>query len=283
MRFDFFENITTSANSMIVFNNQPIGIFDSGIGGLTVAHALKEKLPDESIIYFGDTEHLPYGEKSDEAIRNFSKKITHFLINKNCKAIVMACNSASSVAFNVVKKQAKDIPVFNVIDPVVREVANKCNSCKIGVIGTKATIQSNIYENKIISENNNHKVFSLATPLLAPMIEEGFINEEISKKIIQNYLNNPILKNINILILACTHYPLIQNEINHFYKDKVNVIDSANIVAKDISEDLKKMNLLSETEKSVYLFYVSNFTSSFEKSARFFFQEEIQLKEINPH
>ena len=96
-------------------------------------------------------------------------------------------------------------------------------------------------------------------------------------------VNNPILKNINILILACTHYPLIQNEINHFYKDKVNVIDSANIVAKDISEDLKKMNLLSDTKKSEYHFYVSNFTSSFEKSARFFFQEEIQLKEINPH
>ena len=263
--------------------NSPIGIFDSGIGGLTVTHALKEQMPNESIIYFGDTKHLPYGEKSEESIINFSTTISKFLLDQNCKAIVIACNSASSVAYNKVNKICRKIPIFNVIDPIVKHINNNCNQSRIGVIGTKATIQSNIYENKIISENNNHKVFSLATPLLAPMIEEGFINEEISKKIIQNYLNNPILKNINILILACTHYPLIQNEINHFYKDKVNVIDSANIVAKDISEDLKKMNLLSDTEKSEYHFYVSNFTSSFEKSARFFFQEEIQLKEINPH
>ena len=115
------------------------------------------------------------------------------------------------------------------------------------------------------------------------MIEEGFINQEISKKIIENYLKNHNLKNINSLILACTHYPLIQEEINDFYQNKVNVIDSANIVAKDISKNLKEMNLLSKNKKKEYIFYVSNFTSSFEKSARFFFQEEIQLKEINPH
>ena len=127
----------------------PIGMFDSGIGGLTVAHALKKKLPHESIIYFGDTEHLPYGEKSDKAIQNFSKKIAKFLIDKNCKAIVMACNSASSVAFDVVKKQANHIPVFNVIDPIVEIVTNNCNDCKIGVIGTKTTIQSRVYRRKI--------------------------------------------------------------------------------------------------------------------------------------
>ena len=136
--------------------NLPIGIFDSGIGGLTVAHALKEKLPNESMIYFGDTEHLPYGEKSDEAIRNFSKKITQFLINKNCKAIVMACNSASSVAFDVVKKHAKDIPVFNVIDPVANADASNCSDCKIGVIGTKATIQSGVYRRKIKKNYHNY-------------------------------------------------------------------------------------------------------------------------------
>ena len=263
--------------------NSAIGIFDSGIGGLTVAHALKEQMPNESIIYFGDTKHLPYGEKSKESIINFSEAISKFLINKNCKAIVIACNSASSVAYENVNKICKGIPVFNVIDPIVKYVNNNCIQCKIGVIGTKTTIQSNIYKNKIISQNNKQKVFSLATPLLAPMIEEGFIDEEISKKIIENYLNNPNLKNINSLILACTHYLLIQDEIKCFYENKVNVIDSANIVAKNISENLKKMNLLSENKQPEYIFYVSNFTSSFEKSARFFFQEEIQLKEINPH
>jgi len=263
--------------------NSPIGIFDSGIGGLTVAHAVKEQMPNESIIYFGDTKHLPYGEKSKESIINFSETISKFLIKKNCKAIVIACNSASSVAYENVNEICKGIPVFNVIDPIVKYVNNNCTQCKIGVIGTKTTIQSKIYKNKIISQNNKQKVFSLATPLLAPMIEEGFINEEISKKIIENYLKNPNLKNINSLILACTHYPLIQDEINYFYQNKVNVIDSANIVAKNISKNLKEMNLLTANKYPEYIFYVSNFTSSFEKSAQFFFQKEIQLKEINPH
>ena len=160
--------------------NSPIGIFDSGIGGLTVAHALKKKLPNENIIYFGDTEHLPYGDKSKTAIQSFSKRIVNFLVSKNCKAIVIACNSASSVACDTVEKEAKNLSVFNVIDPVVKEVVKICADYDIGVIGTKATIQSNIYEYKIKELCKNSKVSSLATPLLAPMIEEGFINEQIT-------------------------------------------------------------------------------------------------------
>jgi len=187
--------------------NSPIGIFDSGIGGLTVAHALKEQMPNESIIYFGDTKHLPYGEKSEESIVNFSTKISKFLVNQNCKAIVIACNSASSVAFDVVKKEAKNISVFNVIDPVIKEVVKVCADYDIGVIGTKATIKSNVYEHKIIKLCNSSKVSSLATPLLAPMIEEGFINEDISHTVIANYLSNKKLANIDHLILDCTHYP----------------------------------------------------------------------------
>ena len=258
--------------------NLPIGIFDSGIGGLTVAHALKKTLPNESIIYFGDTEHLPYGEKSDEAIGNFSKRITKFLINKDCKAIVMACNSASSVAFDLVRKQAKDIPVFNVIDPVVNAVASNCSNCKIGVIGTKATIQSGVYTKKICS---SAIVVALATPLLVPMIEEGSINEEVSHKIISNYLSNKSLKGIDALILACTHYPLILNEINAFYGGKVQLIDSATIVADSIKVELKKMQLLNLNNNPNYQFYISNYTKSFAKSAKFFFQEEIKIEEVN--
>lgn len=259
----------------------PIGIFDSGIGGLTVAHALKEKLPNEYIIYFGDTEHLPYGEKSNEAIQNFSKKITQFLIRKKCKAIVMACNSASSVAFEVVKKQAKTIPVFNVIDPIVKIVANNCNDCKIGVIGTKTTIQSGVYIRKIQEICSSAKVASLATPLLVPMIEEGFVNEEISHRIIANYLSNKTLSNIDSLILACTHYPLIHKEISAFYKGQVNVIDSAAIVADSILLALKNENLLNINQCPKYQFYVSNFTKSFAESAKFFFQEELKIEEVN--
>ena len=263
--------------------NSPIGIFDSGIGGLTIAHAIKEKLPNENIIYFGDTKHLPYGEKSKISIQSFSKRIVNFLISKNCKAIVIACNSASSVAFDVVKKEAKNISVFNVIDPVIKEVVKVCADYDIGVIGTKATIQSNVYEHKIIKLCNSSKVSSLATPLLAPMIEEGFINEDISHTVIANYLSNKKLSNIDHLILACTHYPLIHQEIKDYYNGKVTVIDSANIVAKYIAKQLEEDDLLNTIELTEHHFYVSNYTESFEKSARFFFQEEIQLKEINPH
>ena len=245
--------------------NSPIGIFDSGIGGLTVAHALKEQMPNESIIYFGDTKHLPYGEKSKESIINFSTKISRFLVNQNCKAIVIACNSASSVAFDVVKKETKNISVFNVIDPVIKEVVKVCANYDIGVIGTKATIQSNVYEHKIIKLCNSSKVYSLATPLLAPMIEEGFINEDISHTVIANYLSNKKLSNIDHLILACTHYPLIHQEIKDYYNGKVTVIDSANIVAKYIAKQLEEDNLLNTKKLNEHHFYVSNYTKSLKK------------------
>jgi glutamate racemase len=261
--------------------NAPIGIFDSGIGGLTVANAIKKVLPNESIIYFGDTQHLPYGEKSKTAIQNFSRKIVSFLISKNCKAIVIACNSASSVIEKNVANIAENTLIFNVIDPVVEEVIKQYPNSNIGVIGTKATIRSGIYIKKIKELCEGANVNSLATPLLAPMIEEGFINEAISHTIIANYLSNKKLLNIDHLILACTHYPLIQQKIKYYYKGGVNVIDSSNIVAKYIAKQLTKGNLLNNSESTEYHFYVSNYTESFEKSAKFFFKKTIKLEEVN--
>jgi glutamate racemase len=265
---------------LYLMKKSPIGIFDSGIGGLTIAHALKEKLPNENIIYFGDTEHLPYGEKSKTAIQNFSKKITQFLLEKKCKTIIIACNSASSVAYESVKEIAGNTPVFNVIHPVVDKVVRQCSEYNIGVIGTKATIQSNIYENEIKALCSSTKVSSLATPLLAPMIEEGFINEDISHTIIANYLSNKQLADIDHLILACTHYPLIHQEIKDYYKGTVDVIDSANIVADHIAKQLKSDDLLNDSKQTEHHFYVSNYTESFEKSAQFFFKEDLKLKEV---
>ncbi len=261
--------------------NSPIGIFDSGIGGLTVANAIKKVLPNESIIYFGDTQHLPYGEKSKKAIQNFSEKIIAFLVSKKCKIIIIACNSASSVTKYNINRKGKNTPIFNVIDPVVIEVSKNCSKDYIGVIGTKATISSGIYKKRIAELCGNKKINSLATPLFAPMIEEGFINEDISSTIIANYLSNKKLENIKHLILACTHYPLIQEKINDYYKGRVNVIDSANIVAKYIAKYLKNENLLNHNISNQHYFYVSNYTKSFEKSAKFFFKETIKLEEIN--
>tara|TARA_B100001769_G_C22036091_1_gene556741 strand:- start:88 stop:894 length:807 start_codon:yes stop_codon:yes gene_type:complete len=262
-------------------NSAPIGIFDSGIGGLTVANALKKTLPNENIIYFGDTKHLPYGEKSTKVICTFCEEITKFLISKKCKAIVIACNSASSVGYNTVKKIAKKIPVFNAVEPVIENIQNKINNNIIGVIGTKATIQSKIYNKKIIEKFPSAKVFALATPLLAPMIEEGFINEDISQTVIKNYLSNEKLKSIDYLVLACTHYPLIFEEIKKYYNEKsVCVINSTEIIANYIAKELKNRLLLNDYQKAKYYFYVSNYTDSFEKSANFFFKEDVKLEEV---
>ncbi|SVE09942.1 uncharacterized protein METZ01_LOCUS462796, partial [marine metagenome] len=208
-------------------------------------------------------------------------RIIQFLIEKKCKTIVIACNSASSVSFQSGKEIAKNIPVFNAITPVVTKVAQQSSGSNIGVIGTKATIQSNIYEREIKAICSTAKVFSLATPLLAPMIEEGFINESISHTIIANYLSNKKLAAIDHLILACTHYPLIHQKIKDYYKGKVIVIDSANIVAEHIAKQLKVDNLLNDSAKTEHHFYVSNYTKSFEKSAKFFFREDLKLEEMN--
>jgi glutamate racemase len=259
-------------------SKNPIGIFDSGIGGLTIAHAIKNKLPNESLIYFGDTKHLPYGEKSEQAIKDYSLKIAEFLKKNNCKAIIIACNSASSTAYNHIKKNINSIPIYNVIDPIVSFISKKYFNKKIGVIGTKATIQSGIYKNKILEKNSTLSVASLETPLLAPMIEEGFFNQEISSTIIKNYLNDKRLDKIDILVLACTHYPLIQNEIISFY-NKIDVIDSSEIIADYIHEELYKSKILNQANRPKFNFIISNFTESFSKSANVFFKENISLEE----
>ena len=259
-------------------SKNPIGIFDSGIGGLTIAHAIKNKLPNESLIYFGDTKHLPYGEKSEQAIKDYSLKIAEFLKKNNCKAIIIACNSASSTAYYHIKKNINSIPIYNVIDPIVSFISKKYFNKKIGVIGTKATIQSGIYENKLLDKNSSLSVASLETPLLAPMIEEGFFNQEISSTIIKNYLNDKKLDKIDILVLACTHYPLIQNEIISFY-NKIDVIDSSKIIADYIHEELYKSKILNQANRPRFNFIISNFTESFSKSANVFFKENISLEE----
>ena len=259
-------------------SKNPIGIFDSGIGGLTIAHAIKNKLPNESLIYFGDTKHLPYGEKSEQAIKDYSLKIAEFLKKNNCKAIIIACNSASSTAYYHIKKNINSIPIYNVIDPIVSFISKKYFNKRIGVIGTKATIQSGIYENKILEKNSSLSIASLETPLLAPMIEEGFFNQEISSTIIKNYLNDKKLDKIDILVLACTHYPLIQNEIISFY-NKIDVIDSSEIIADYIHEELYKSKILNQANKPRFNFIISNFTESFSKSANVFFKENINLEE----
>ncbi|MEX1000810.1 MAG: glutamate racemase [Crocinitomicaceae bacterium] len=260
-------------------NNNPIGIFDSGIGGLTVAKAISEALPNEHIIYFGDTAHLPYGDKSKESIQTYSKRITGFLLSKGCKAIVIACNTASSQAYSEVKKVYPNVPIVNVIQPTVKYCTEKYETGKIGVIATKGTIKSRVYARKIVKKNPNLKVHQQATPLLAPMLEEGFFNNNISQTIINSYLSVKNFQDIKALILGCTHYPLIKNEIENYFQNKIEVIDSASVVAEYIKKLLKKIDLSADQHKGSNEFYVSDYTKSFENTSKLFFGEKINLKE----
>lgn len=260
----------------------PIGIFDSGIGGLTVANAIRKILPNEQLIYFGDTAHMPYGDKSPEAIKFYSLKIAKFLMDKGCKVIVIACNTASSHAFHELVHFLGDrIPIINVIDPVVNLMVKNADDKKIGVIGTKSTIRSDIYAKKFKAANPKLEVSSLATPLLAPMIEEGFFNNNISKTVINSYLSSAKLKKIDSLILACTHYPLIRSEISAFYKEKVRIVNTAEIVAEHVKDRLTDLNLLNDGTPKKHQFFVSDYTPSFAKSTRLFFGEKINLI-LNP-
>jgi glutamate racemase len=258
--------------------DQPIGIFDSGVGGLTVAHAIKQILPGESLVYFGDTAHLPYGDKSAESISYYSQRITEFLLEHNSKVVLVACNTASASAFESLKKQFHDKTILiDVIDPVVDYLSTR-NFSKIGVIGTKRTISSGTYENKIKEKSPSTSVISMATPLLVPMIEEGFIFDDISNAIIRSYLSNESLTGIEALILGCTHYPIIKNQISKIFNFNVEVVDSARIVAMVLRDALEKNGILNDTGTVKDQFFISDYTDYFEKIARMFFEGEINLR-----
>lgn len=193
--------------------------------------------------------------------------------------IIIACNTASAVAYEHIKQECPNIKVVNVIDPIVEYLSKQKTSKKVGVIGTKGTINSNIYPKKINALMPNTEVCTLATPLLAPMIEEGFINDTISQTVVNNYLKDKKLKEIDKIILACTHYPLIETIVRKYYNNRIEIIDSASQVAKYIKTFLSKTDQLSQT-KADYHFFVSDYTLSFEQSAKFFFNQNIKLEEI---
>ena len=260
---------------------QPVGIFDSGVGGLTVAHAIKQILPSESLIYFGDTAHLPYGDKSEEAIKFYSGKITEFLLGYKTKVVLVACNSASASAFKFLKEEFGEKTILlDVIDPVVDYIGTR-NFSKIGVIGTKRTISSGTYEQKVTEKSPLTSIVSLATPLFVPMIEEGFIFDDISNAIIRTYLSDESFSGIQALILGCTHYPIIKNQISKFFNFNVEVVDSARIVSVMLREVLEKNDLLNDSGIVKDQFFVSDYTYYFEKIARMFFEGDINLNKVD--
>ncbi|QRR03152.1 glutamate racemase [Dyadobacter sandarakinus] len=260
-------------------SSAPIGIFDSGIGGMTVASAVTRLLGQENTIYFGDTAHLPYGDKSTAAIQAYSIKICNMLIQQNCKLILIACNSASAAAYELVKEYVgSKAKVMNVIDPIVDYIKEHYEGKTIGLIGTKQTVLSNVYKKKVDALDKGINLKSLATPLLAPMIEEGFFDNNISESIITSYLSDSVLTGIEALILGCTHYPLIKNQIQTFYEGKVEILDSSEIVARSLKGFLEQHYLLNEKGEGRRQFFVSDYTQSFEQSTEIFFGKQIQLE-----
>lgn len=259
---------------------RPIGVFDSGIGGLTVVKALVRELPNEEIIYFGDTAHMPYGDKSADAIRYYCLRIGKFLLDRNCKMIVVACNSASAAGYHVLLDFFREQALFvNVIDPLVERVARH-GFHKVGVIGTKATINSDIYAQQLRRAQPDLDIFSLATPLLAPMIEEGYFQNEISQTVLHSYLKNPGFEGMDALLLACTHYPLIRREIQEILGPGVQVFDSTDVVAQAVRTRLTARQMLNDQKRHPDQFYVSDYTPSFEATTRIFYQEEVHLEHV---
>jgi glutamate racemase len=259
--------------------NQPIGVFDSGIGGLTVAKAIKELMPHEQIIYFGDTAHLPYGDKSTAAIQAYSIKICDVLLQRGCKVIVIACNSASSAAFELVKAYVgTKAGVFDVIRPVIDYLRERKDLQEVGLIGTRQTVSSGVYQ-QLMKEDAKKNCHALATPLLVPMIEEGWIHNRISHQIIENYLKEAPLSDVEALVLGCTHYPLIAGEIQQYYGGKVEVIDSARVVAQSLKAYLD-LHYLSRNEPSLSSdhFLVSDLTDNFQAVTKLFFGAEVPLE-----
>ncbi len=264
-----------------------IGIFDSGIGGLTVANAIKNYLPHQKLLYIGDTAHCPWGDKSKSQITAYSNKLAKFLIDNNCKIIVIACNTASCIAFPEIKKQFKQIKLFDVVEPTISFLSqiNFSNFQNIGIIGTKQTINSKIYQSRIeklqtqLSINQEIPIKALATPLLVPLIEEDWLENKAIDLIIDQYLSILNLENNSILILACTHYPLIKKNIENYYaklQKNITIIDPSILTANEIKKFFKQhdaLNNIQNNQPNTSNFYCTEDNGFFLQVAKRFFPE----------
>jgi glutamate racemase len=226
----------------------PIGIFDSGLGGLTVVRQIRAALPHEDLIYLGDTARVPYGTKSPSTVVRFACEDTEFLLRQNVKAVVVACNTASAWALAKLEKKY-NVPIFGVILPGVRAALTKTRNHRIGIIGTNATIRSQAYNNGILARDDGAKVFARACPLLVPLVEEGWTRHPVTLRVLREYLR-PLLKHrIDTLVLGCTHYPLLKSAIRKVVGDQVALVDSAGSCARYVRERLDHVGLLNRKRR----------------------------------
>ena len=257
-----------------------IGVFDSGIGGLTVLKEIRKVLPNEKIFYFGDTARVPYGEKTKELITRYSKEIVEFLLDKEVSAIVVACNTATALALEELKKTFK-IPIVGVIKAGAKTAINTTKSGNIGVIATKPTVNSKRYEEEIKKlSKKNIKVVEKACPLFVPAVEEGILDGKLVDQIIKTYLDD-FEKGIDTLILGCTHYPLLKSAIGKIYTD-LNIVDPARETALDLKEILEEKNLLKNdaTKTKEVEYYVTDGKDKFKEIGIMFLDENIEKVEL---
>lgn len=259
-------------------SSRPIGVFDSGIGGLTVVKELSRLLPDEKIIYFGDTARVPYGNKSKETVIHYSLQIAYFLLKKKIKLLVVACNSASSVSLPTLKRHFH-IPIIGVIEPGAKSAVSSSSNGNIGVIGTLGTVSSLSYKKALKRVNPNVKVHQQACPLFVPLAEDGWNKTKIAQDISNEYLKALPKKGIDTLILGCTHYPLLKDVIQNSVGKNVKLIDSGVETAKEVKKILEKKNLLNshkQTERNHSVFYVSDFPHKFKEVSQRFLSKDLE-------
>lgn len=265
-----------------MINRAPIGVFDSGVGGLTVVKEIMNQIPGESIIYFGDTARLPYGSKSKETVIRYTRQIVRFLINKDVKAIVVACNTASAFALETVKGEV-DIPIIGVVTPGAKVAAETTKNGRIGVIGTEGTIRSGIYSEILSKTNPKVEVFGKACPLFVPLVEEGLIDDPVTTEMAGRYVSVLMDKQIDTLVLGCTHYPLLRKTIRKVVGDDINLVNPAYETAKTLAEVLERHGLNNDSNpKTNHKFYVSDGAEKFKKFANTILPcEVIETKDIN--
>jgi len=255
---------------------KPIGVFDSGIGGLTVVRQLLSTLPNENIIYFGDTARVPYGSKSNETVIEYSIQDAQFLMRKNVKAIVVACNTASSVALPALREKFQ-IPIIGMIEPGAKMSIESTRNNKIGVIGTRTTINSNAYSKAIKKLNPQINVIEKACPLFVPLVEEGWLNHKATYEITEEYLKELNENDIDTLVLGCTHYPILSKVIQEVIGKDVKLIDSGIAAAILVKDELMKFNLISNSYAlGNYDFYLSDFPVMFKEIAEMFLGRKIK-------
>lgn len=245
-------------------DNRPIGFFDSGLGGLTCTPHLMEALPNERIIYFGDTARTPYGSKAISTIKNFSYEISDFLVKNDVKMIVIACNTISSICLDQLRERHPDIPILGIISPASHTIAKTCdNRNNVGIIGTKVTIKSGAYKEKILAYNSDIPIYQTACPTFVPLIEEGIIENKIMDLTIKYYLDHFIDYNeIDTMVLGCTHYPLIRPNIEKIYPD-IKIVDPSKEMFQSIDDSLKKNGLYAEKPEVDHTFYASDLSENF--------------------